>query len=226
MRMGKARDQKPLPPTLHRAMPAWANGRRNPLPSRRRLRWRSWLVILVGLGIIAYLWLPDAPFSLDGPSLTGAVERVSDGDTIDIAGQRIRLPGIDAPEWNQTCRTTGGGSWECGAAASKRMRELTRNRTLSCRPEGHDRYGRLLAVCRDGKLDIAEAMVADGLATATSRYAAVEAQARRAKRGLWQGQFDTPAEWRRREAEGGATEAGNPSRFERFLAWLWSLLPS
>jgi endonuclease YncB( thermonuclease family) len=207
-------------------MPAWANGRRNPLPRRRRFRWRSLLVILVGLGIIAYLWLPDPPFSLDGPPLTGPVERVSDGDTIDIAGQRIRLPGIDAPEWNQTCRTAGGGAWECGAAASKRMRELTRNRTLSCRPEGHDRYGRLLAVCRDGKLDIAEALVADGLATATGRYAAAETQARRAKWGLWQGQFDTPAEWRRREAEGGAAEAGNPSRFERFVAWLWSLLPS
>lgn len=226
MRMGKARDQKPLSPTLHRAMPAWANGRRNPLPRRRRFRWRNWLVVLVGLGIIAYLWLPDAPFSLDGPPLTGTVERVSDGDTIDIAGQRIRLPGIDAPEWNQTCRTAGGGSWECGAAASKRMRELTRNRTLSCRPEGHDRYGRLLAVCRDGRVDIAEAMVADGFATATSRYAAAEALARRAKRGLWQGQFDAPAEWRRREAEGGDGEAGNPSRFERFLAWLWRLLPS
>lgn len=224
--MGKARGEKQLQPTLHRAMPAWANGRRNPLPRRRRFRWRSWLVILVGLGIVAYLLLPDTPFSLDGPPLTGTVERVSDGDTIDIAGQRIRLPGIDAPEWKQTCRTADGGSWECGAAASKRMRELTRNRTLSCRPEGHDRYGRLLAVCRDGKIDVAEAMVAEGFATATGRYAAAEAQARRAKRGLWQGQFDTPAEWRRREAEGGAGEAGNPSRFERFVAWLWGLLSS
>ncbi|WP_084645572.1 thermonuclease family protein [Devosia insulae] len=224
--MGKARGEKQLQPTLHRAMPAWANGRRNPLPRRHKFRWRSWLVILVGLGIIAYLWLPDAPFSLDGPPLTGSVERVSDGDTIDVAGQRIRLPGIDAPEWNQTCRTAAGGSWDCGKAAATRMRELTRNRTLSCRPEGHDRYGRLLAVCRDGKLDIAEALVADGLAVATDGYLGAESQARRAKRGVWQGQFEMPADWRRREAEGGVAEAGNPSRFERFVAWLWSLLPS
>ncbi len=78
----------------------------------------------------------------------------------------------------------------------------------------------------DGKLDIAEALVADGLAIATDSYLGAESQARRARRGVWQGQFDTPAEWRRREAEGGAAEAGNPSRFERFLTWLWSLLPS
>lgn len=224
--MGKARGEKQLQPTLHRAMPAWGNGRRNPLPRRRKLRWRSWLVILVGLGIVAYLLLPDPPFSLDGPPLTGTVERVSDGDTIDVAGQRIRLPGIDAPEWNQTCQTAAGGSWDCGRAAAKRMRELTWNRTLSCRAEGHDRYGRLLAVCRDGKVDIAAALVADGLATATDRYGAAEAEARRARRGLWQGKFDMPVEWRRREAEKGAGEAGNPSRFERFIAWLWSLLPS
>ena len=207
-------------------MPAWANGRRNPLPRRWRFRWRSLLVILGGLAIIAYLQFADAPFRLDGAPLTGRVERVSDGDTIDIAGQRIRLLGIDAPEWNQTCRTASGGPWDCGKTAAARMRELTRDRTLSCRPEGHDRYGRLLAVCRDAKLDIAETLVADGLATATDRYLGAEGQARRARRGLWQGQFDTPAEWRRREAEGGAGEAGNPSRLERFLSWLWSLLPS
>lgn len=224
--MRKARGDKQLQPTLHRAMPAWASGRRNPLPRRRKVHWRTWFVLLAGLAIIAFLLLPDAPFSLDGPPLSGAVERVSDGDTIDIGGQRIRLPGIDAPEWNQTCRTARGGTWECGAAAAKRMRELTRNRTLSCRPEGHDRYGRLLAVCRDGRRDVAEALVADGYAIATSRYFAAETQARRAKRGIWQGQFDTPADWRRSEAEGGAGAAGNPSRFERFVAWLWGLLSS
>jgi len=224
--MRKAHSEKQLQPILHRAMPAWANGRRNPLPRRRRGRWRSWLVVLAGLAIIGYLLLPDPPFSLDGPPLTGTVERVSDGDTIDVAGQRIRLPGIDAPEWNQICRTAAGGSWDCGKAAAGRMRELTRNQTLSCRPEGHDRYGRLLAVCRVGKVDIAEALVADGLAVATDSYLGAESEARRARRGLWQGQFDRPTEWRRREAEGGVEDSGNPSRFERFFSWLWSLLPS
>ena len=225
--MGKTREDRRLQPTMHRAMPVWASGRRTPLPRRFRMRWRNWIVVLVGLGLVgAYLMLPDAPFSLDGPPLTGTVERVLDGDTIDIAGQRIRLPGLDAPEWDQTCRTADGGTWECGANASRRMRELVRGNTLTCRHEGHDRYGRLLAVCRDGKIDIAEAMVADGLATATSRYAGAEALARKARLGIWQGSFDTPAEWRQREADGATAESGNPSRFDRFLAWLWELLTS
>jgi endonuclease YncB( thermonuclease family) len=223
--MGKTRDNRHLQPTLHRAMPVWANGRRNPLRRTPKLHWRTWIVILIGLCLLAaYILLPDAPFSLDGPPLTGTVERVIDGDTIDIAGQRIRLPGLDAPEWNQSCKTSDGGSWPCGTAAANRMSELTRGRTLTCRPEGHDRYGRLLAVCRDGQTDVAEALVADGFATATSRYANAEAVARKARRGLWAGSFDSPAEWRRREAEGGTSESGNPSRFDRFLAWLWGLL--
>lgn len=226
--MGETGADRPSGPVIHSAMPAWATGR-----SQRRMRRRKWPRKLwifaaagVGLGLAAYAALPDAPFSLDGAPLVGQVERVVDGDTIDIAGQRVRLTGLDAPEWSQTCGTADGGTWECGATAARGMRELTRSRTLTCRPEGHDRYGRLLATCRDGQTDIAEALVGDGLALATGRYAAAEGLARQAGSGLWQGRFDTPAEWRRRTASGTAAEAGNPSRFDRFVAWLWGLLSS
>ncbi len=44
--------------------------------------------------------------------------RVTDGDTIEIAGERIRLHGIDAPESNQRCRRRGV-PWLCGAEASQ-----------------------------------------------------------------------------------------------------------
>lgn len=208
-------------------MPAWGNGRRNPLVRRSRINWRAWVVVCLLLGALGiYAAIPEAPFSLGEGPLVGPVERVADGDTIEIGGQRIRLTGLDAPEWSQTCSRADGSDWPCGRAATDRMRELTRGATLSCAGEGHDRYGRLLATCRAGDIDIAETLVRDGLAVASGSYVGAESEARRARRGLWQGRFDRPADWRAAKASGGDEAGGNPSRFERFFAWLISLFGS
>ncbi len=42
---------------------------------------------------------------------------VTDGDTIKIHGERIRLHGIDAPESRQLC-TLNGKPWMCGKEAA------------------------------------------------------------------------------------------------------------
>jgi endonuclease YncB( thermonuclease family) len=65
-----------------------------------------------------------------------------------------------------------------------------------------DRYGRLVMRCFAGKTDIAEHLVANGLALAYRRYStdyvAAEAGAREDRRGLWAGEFEAPWDWRRR----------------------------
>lgn len=220
--MLKTRRNPPVPPRIESAMPAWATGRRQPLHYRRP--GRSLLVILVLLAaLMLFALLPEARFSLDAGPLVGTAERVADGDTLDIAGQRIRLTGIDAPEWDQTCTTADGSTWACGQAATDRLRQLVRGTQITCEPQGHDRYGRLLARCRVGTTDLAETIVRDGLAIATDRYKPAENEARSARRGLWQGPFATPAEWREETGRTAAADAGNPSRFDRFLAWVVGL---
>jgi endonuclease YncB( thermonuclease family) len=127
--------------------------------------------------------------------------RVIDGDTIDIAGSRIRLQGIDAPEADQTCTDAGNRAWPCGRAATRVLIELIAGRPLKCESSGFDRYRRVLAVCAlpDGS-DVNAWMVQQGWALAyySDVYRPQEAEAQAAKRGIWAGRFMPPWEWRHR----------------------------
>jgi endonuclease YncB( thermonuclease family) len=127
---------------------------------------------------------------------------VIDGDTIDMAGFRIRLQGIDAPESNQTCTDAGNRTWPCGRAATRELVDHVAGRQLKCESSGLDRYRRVLAVCAlpDGS-DVNAWLVREGWALAygyDSPYQPVEAQAQAARRGIWAGSFMPPWEWRHR----------------------------
>ena len=123
----------------------------------------------------------------------------TDGDLLRVGNQRIRLIGIDAPELTQTCRDARGGTWDCGRAAKARLAELVAGGNVSCTARDTDHYGRTLASCSAGGIDLGRAMVRDGLALATDdRYWHAQTAARVARRGLWQGDFETPQEWRKR----------------------------
>jgi endonuclease YncB( thermonuclease family) len=124
---------------------------------------------------------------------------VIDGDTIDIAGARIRLEGIDAPESDQSCADARGQSWPCGAKATQELRSYLGGRELSCAPEGYDRYRRVLAVCSLAGADVNAWMVRQGWAVAygyAGTYQSEQDAARAGKRGIWAGTFTAPQDWR------------------------------
>jgi endonuclease YncB( thermonuclease family) len=121
--------------------------------------------------------------------------RVIDGDSLIVAGGEIRLYGVDAPELRQTC-LRGGFAWNCGAEAAAALRAATAGREVLCRPRDHDRFGRTIAVCTAGGVDLGAAMVKGGLAVALDAYTADEREARDARRGIWSSSFDRPAAWR------------------------------
>ncbi|MEO6394779.1 MAG: thermonuclease family protein [Devosia sp.] len=130
-------------------------------------------------------------------ALTGAA-RASDGDSLRLGSERVRLLGIDAPELDQTCSKAGGAQWPCGEAARTALSGLLKQGAISCAPDGRDRYGRILAHCTADGRDLGRAIVEAGLATADLEYKAVEVEARLAGRGIWQGTFDSPRDWRDR----------------------------
>jgi endonuclease YncB( thermonuclease family) len=139
------------------------------------------------------------------PEITGQA-RVVDGDTLEIADERIRLIGIDAPEDGQTC-LEDGREWPCGQAATDALEAMIDGREISCAVYGRDRYQRALAVCFADAADLNGAMVRsgaslawypDGSAVAGPSYDQEQAAAEAAGAGMWRGEFIAPSEWRRR----------------------------
>ena len=65
--------------------------------------------LLLGGAIIATLYLGTGePVRSSGADVTGPLERVVDGDTLLLEGQRIRLAGLDAPETRPDLHRSGG----------------------------------------------------------------------------------------------------------------------
>lgn len=128
---------------------------------------------------------------------------VIDGDTIEIAGQRIRLHGIDAPESAQHCLDADLRIFRCGQDAANALDHMINDRLVRCEQLGRDRYNRIIARCFLGELDLNEAMVRSGHALAYRRYSSdyvgAEAEARSSGAGMWRGDFVSPWDWRRGE---------------------------
>lgn len=101
---------------------------------------------------------------LSGPAvaadLVGPVERVVDGDTIIIAGQSIRIWGVDAPE-----RFT-----EDGKAATAFMNELVEGRAIYCSDTGKRSWGRMVARCFLLGNDLARRLIDEGHAVDMPKY--------------------------------------------------------
>lgn len=98
-------------------------------------------------------------------TLTGRAS-VVDGDTIEIAGERVRLHGIDAPEGRQQCRDADGRPWHCGREAAFALDEfLAQSRPTHCSLLDRDRWGRFVATCiRNDSMDVNEWLVKHGWA--------------------------------------------------------------
>lgn len=138
--------------------------------------------------------------------VTGPAQAI-DGDTLDLTGMRIRLFGIDALEARQSCER-GGVSWACGQEARAVLAQLIEGRSVECDVRGTDKYGRSVARCHAGNVDLAEIMVLSGFALAlpqfSDAYAASEARAKKFGLGIWNSDFLPPEQWR----------AANPGRKE------------
>ncbi len=153
-------------------------------------------LFLIAVAALTLIGLP-ALADITGPA------RVVDGDTLEIADQRIWLHGIDAPELKQTCRTRKGKEQWCGELAKQALQYLVQGQEVACKGDQNDRYGRLIAVCFIGPFNLNEQMVADGWALAyrkySQKYIRAEIFAKARNEGIWRTEFVPPWEWRRQQ---------------------------
>lgn len=119
------------------------------------------LLIAVWIGVL--ILSDETARAEDAPIFEARVSKVLDGDTFTLKGEprRIRIWGLEAPEWND----------EGGSHATSTLRNLISGEYLRCAVVDVDRYGRLVAQCvqSDGS-DIGAAMIASGAATEYCKY--------------------------------------------------------
>jgi len=133
------------------------------------------------------------------------VPRVVDGDTLTFGAVKVRLEGIDAPETDQVCLNARGVYWTCGIEARDRLAAHIANREIRCSSNGIDAYKRELGHCSLADENLNAWMVREGWALAYVKYSSTyvkdEEDARAQHRGLWQGAFIAPWDWRHRNNE-------------------------
>lgn len=95
---------------------------------------------------------------------------IIDGDTLEIHGTRIRLWGMDAPESAQLCRNDDSDLYRCGAKAANDLDALIGSRPVTCAPVSFDQYGRTVATCSVGGIDLGDWLVGNGLALDWPHY--------------------------------------------------------
>ena len=126
--------------------------------------------------------------------------RVINGDTLEIQGSYFRLYGIDAPEANQSCADRQGRSYNCGREAALWLKNWITTNELECHVMQQDAKGNMVGTCSLGQYDLGAALVNAGWAVAYQKYTDIyvpyERQAQMNKRGLWQGTFYMPWDWR------------------------------
>ena len=130
-------------------------------------------------------------------SWSGEVVKIHDGDTITVSGTKIRLWGIDCPEYKQ----------DYGRDATEFVRHLLPiGATVEVEGVARDRYGRTVAIVSYLGDTVQADLLRAGLAWVYGRYyrerggnwPEIEAEAKAARRGLWKDEEPTPPwVWRR-----------------------------
>lgn len=121
---------------------------------------------------------------------------VIDGDSLKIDEANIRMAGIDAPEYYQTCKDKNNKQYNCGIDAKNALEAMVKGKNVRCDKVTKDIYNRELCECYANGESLNKKMLELGWAVAyktdNEEYKKAEQQAKKKKIGIWQGKFMKP----------------------------------
>ena len=167
------------------------------------------LIILIIISSIFFILTYNDVRSENINKISGFA-KVVDGDTIKINSKKIRLYGIDAPEKKQKCKKTYltisfmsfTKDYMCGEVSTEKLIKKINKQKLNCNILDVDRYKRLIGECFKRNINLNSWMVSNGYAVAytkySKKYVSDEINAKNNKLGIWQGKFEMPWYYRRK----------------------------
>ena len=167
------------------------------------------LIILIIISSIFFIFTYNDVRSENINKISGFA-KVVDGDTIKINSKKIRLYGIDAPEKKQKCKKTYltisfmsfTKDYMCGEVSTEKLIKKINKQKLNCNILDVDRYKRLIGECFMRNINLNSWMVSNGYAVAytkySKKYVSDEINAKNNKLGIWQGKFEMPWDYRRK----------------------------
>ena len=167
------------------------------------------LIILIIISSIFFILTYNDVRSENINKISGFA-KVVDGDTIKINSRKIRLYGIDAPEKKQKCKKTYltisfmsfTKDYMCGEVSTQKLIKKINKQKLNCNILDVDRYKRLIGECFKRNINLNSWMVSNGYAVAyrkySKKYVTDEINAKNNKLGIWQGKFEMPWDYRRK----------------------------
>ena len=167
------------------------------------------LIILIIISSIFFILTYNDVRSENINKISGFA-KVVDGDTIKISSKKIRLYGIDAPEKKQKCKKiyltisfmSFTRNYKCGEVSTQKLIKKINKQKLNCNILDVDRYKRLIGECFKRNINLNSWMVSNGYAVAyrkySKKYVSDEINAKNNKLGIWQGKFEMPWDYRRK----------------------------
>jgi len=131
------------------------------------------------------------------------IAKVIDGDSIIVDDREVRIFGIDAPEYRQSCFDGKNREYSCGKASRNFLYDLVNGKKVTCHYAQKDKYNRFLGKCEIGALSINQEIIRNGMGViynfseSDDVMDALEAKAKEQKLGIWQGAFQLPKEYRK-----------------------------